>query len=79
MEEKVENVTEEVTKVNLSSTKEKSDDNITKVDLNKPIEPKEKIQNETTATSSRSYVQKRVNAIRVSDEHATQVYGSTSC
>ena len=51
MEEKVENVTEEVTKVNLSSTKEKSDDNITKVDLNKPIEPKEKIQNETTETT----------------------------
>ncbi len=51
MEEKVENVTEKVTKVNMSSTEEKVDDNITKVDLNKPIEPKEKIKNETTETT----------------------------
>jgi len=50
MEENVENVTQEVTKVNMSSAKEKSDDNITKVDLNKPIQPKEKIENETSET-----------------------------
>jgi len=51
MEENVENVTEEVTKVNMSSTEQKVDDNITKVDLDKPIEPKEEIKNETTETT----------------------------
>ena len=51
MEENVENVTEEVTKVNMSNTEKKVDDNIIKVDLDKPIKPKEKIENETTETT----------------------------
>jgi hypothetical protein len=51
MEENVENVTEEVTKVNMSSTEQKVDDNITKINLDKPIEPKEEIKNETTETT----------------------------
>jgi len=51
MEENVENVTEEVTKVNISNTEQKVDDNITKVDLDKPTEPKEEIKNETTETA----------------------------
>jgi len=39
MEEKNEKVTEEVVKVDVSKAEAK--DNITKIDLNKPIEPKQ--------------------------------------
>jgi len=41
MEEKLDNVTEEVTKVNVSEQEENTDDNVVKVNLDKPPTPKE--------------------------------------
>ena len=41
MEEKVDNVTEEVTKANVSEQEENTDDNVVKVNLDKPPTPKE--------------------------------------
>jgi len=51
MEENVENVTEEVTKVNLSETTVVEDDDVTKVNLDKPPTPKEE-KNETKEDSA---------------------------
>ena len=52
MEENVENVTEEVTKVDMSKTEAKvEDDAVIKVDLSKPPTPKQEKENETKETT----------------------------